>query len=113
MSQAAQNCVVSSFAQNGEAWRIHLCFRVTLRMTAKLVPVYRVNLKLADNQAKNDRETFERQSLGSYNDVVTTTEFNNNIIPYQLYDFNTTSFSDTLGCYISLAQEDSALIPTN
>lgn len=29
MSQAVQNCVVSSNAQNGEAWRIHLCFRVT------------------------------------------------------------------------------------
>lgn len=40
MSQAAQNCVVSSIAQNGEIWRIHLCFSVTLRMTAKLVPVY-------------------------------------------------------------------------
>lgn len=113
MSQAAQNCVVSSIAHNGEIWRIYLCFRVTLRMTAKLVPVYRVNLKLADNQAKNNRETFDRRSLGSYNDVVTTTEFNNNILPHQLYDFNTTSCSDTLGCFIYLAQEDSALIPTN
>lgn len=111
MSQAAQNCVVSSIAQNDEAWRIQLCFRVTLRMATKMVPVYRVNLKLADNQAKNNRESFERQSLGSYNDVVTTTEFNNNILPHQLYDFNTTSFRDTLGCFISLAQEDSALIP--
>lgn len=65
MSQAAQNCIVSSFAQNGEAWRIHLCFRVTLRMTAKFVPVYRVNLKLADNQAKKTEKLLKGRVWGA------------------------------------------------
>lgn len=57
MSQAAQNCVVSSIAQNGEAWQIHLCFRVTLRMTAKLVPVYS-QLEVGRQPSKKQQRNF-------------------------------------------------------
>lgn len=112
-SQAVQNCVVSSIAQNGKAWQIYLCFRVTENYR-KIGASIQSQLEVGRQQSKKRQRNFWKAEIGElYWCWISTTEFNNNILLHQLYDFNTTSFSDTLGCFISLAQEDSVLIPTN